>query len=105
MKIFQTLIVGICIMSIPFFSSCGDDDPDPCDYALETQDELNDVVDAQEAWIADPTNTAKCNAYKAAWTEYLDDLENHADCVRDVDQAAYDQAIDDAQASINQLQC
>ena len=105
MKILQTLIIGICIMSIPFFSSCGDNDPDPCDYAQETQDELNAVIAAQEAWVADQGNVAKCNAYKDAWTNYLNELEDHSDCVRDVDQEAYDQAIDDAQASINQIQC
>ena len=105
MKIFQTLIIGICIMSIPFFSSCGDNDPDPCDYVEETQDELQAVNDASTAWSADPTNVAKCNAFKVAYQEYLDALEDEVDCVRAEDQQAYDQAIDDAQDAINAFQC
>jgi len=105
MKNFQKLIVGICIMSIPFFSACGDNDPDPCDYAEETQDELNAVIAAQNAWTLDPTNAAKCNEFKSAYQAYLDELQDHDGCVRAEDQAAYDQAIHDAQASINSLQC
>jgi len=105
MKIFQTLIIGLCIMSIPFFSSCGDDDPDPCNYFDEVQDELNAFNSATEAYIADPTNTTKCNAYKAAAQDYLHALEDEADCVPAADQEAYDQSIDSAQASINSIQC
>ena len=105
MKNFQKLIVGICIMSIPFFSACGNDDPVSCNYAEEVQDELQAVTDAATAYGNDPTNPAKCNAYKVAFQDYLNALEDHDNCVRAEDQAAYDQAIDDAQASINALQC
>lgn len=105
MKNFQRLIFGICIMSIPFLNSCGDNDPDPCNYSDEIEDELNAVLAAQDAYIADPTNSSKCNAYKVSLNEYVDALEDNADCVLDSQQEAYDQALDSAQASINAIQC
>ena len=93
-------------MSVPFFSSCDNDDPDPsCSYVTEVQDELQAVTDAGTAWGNDPTNVAKCNAYKAALQDYIDALEDHDNCVPGSQQDEYDQSLEDAQNSINPFQC
>lgn len=105
MNTFQKMLVGVCIIAAPFLGSCGKDDPDPCNYLTESQQEYDALITASNAWAADPSNTAKCNAYKSAYQAYLNELDSHNNCVPVGQEAAYQQAIDDAQASINQLQC
>ena len=104
MNTFQKIIAGICIMSIPFLSSCGKD-PVSCNYATEVQNELNALSTAATAYGNNPT-TANCNAYKTSFQNYLNALEDHRSCATTAGQGAeFQQAIDDAQASLNQLQC
>lgn len=106
MNTFQKMLVGVCIVAAPFLGSCGkDNDPDPCNYITETQQEYDALIAASNAYAADPTNTAKCNAYKSAYQAYLNELEQHDNCVPAGQDAAYQQSIDDAQASINAFQC
>ena len=105
MNTIQKMLVGACLITAPFLGSCGKDDPEDCNYATETQDELNVLNTATDAYFADPQNTTKCNAYKTAWQNYLNELQEHDNCVLAGQEAAYQQALNDAQASINMIQC
>ncbi|MBK9983120.1 MAG: hypothetical protein IPP15_11985 [Saprospiraceae bacterium] len=103
MNTFQKIIAGICIMSIPFVSSCKKD-PVTCNWATEVQSELNALSTAAATYGNDPT-TANCNAYKAAVQNYLNALEDHKGCVPSEQSAGLQQAIDDERASLDALQC
>jgi len=105
MNTFQKMLVGTCVIAAPFLGSCGKDDPQDCNYVTETQDEYDALIAATNAWSADPQNTAKCNAYKNAFQNYLDELQDHDNCVLANQEAAYQQALIDAQASIDAIQC
>jgi len=105
MNTIQKMLVGACLITAPFLGSCGKDDPEDCSYVTETQDEYDALIAATNAYSADPTNTAKCNAYKNAFQDYLDELQEHDNCVLAGQEAAYQQALNDAQASINAIQC
>ncbi len=100
----QKIAVGIFIMSIPIINSCKKDEPASCNYATETQDELNAVSAAAVTYGNDPS-TANCNAYKAAFQTYLNALNSHSSCVLDSQQTEYHNAIIQAQADLDALQC
>lgn len=108
MNSLKKLLACLLLGALVFTYSCKNDDDDPsgCNYLTETQDELNAVNAASDAWIADPTNTAKCQAYKDAYQAYLDELEDHVECATvSGQQAQLQDAIDSAQAALNNLQC
>jgi len=83
----RILLVSVIVyFSVEMFSCSsdgdgGDGDPDFCTtaWALEVQDELNDIFTAAQAYSAEQT-TATCTAYKAAYTAYVDALEPFLNC-------------------------
>ena len=105
MNTVQKILAGLCIIAVPLLNACGNNDPAPCDYVLETQQEQEAFTAALNAYAADPTNVTKCNAYKNAYQAYLNDLQEHDNCVLAGQNAAYQQALNDAQDSINNIQC
>ncbi|MCB0619851.1 MAG: hypothetical protein KDC41_14310 [Saprospiraceae bacterium] len=103
------LLAGLLLFSAAFLTACGgDDDADPCgtnfNYTLDLQDEADALSAAASTYAANPT-TANCNAFVSAYQDYLNAAEDIADCVPTADQAAYQQAIDDAQAALSALAC
>jgi hypothetical protein len=104
MNTFQKIIAGLCIIAIPFVSSCKKD-PVTCNWVTEVQDELNAVTAASEAYSNDPLNSVKCQAYKDAFQNYLNALEDHKGCVPDEQSAQLQDSIDAAQISLNNLSC
>lgn len=105
MNTFEKIIAGICIIAIPFFNACKDNDPDPCNYATEVQDEYDAFAAALTAFTNDPTNVDKCNAYKNSLQDYVNALEDHDGCVPAGQEDEYQQSLDQAQAAIDALQC
>ncbi len=92
-------------MSIPFFSACGKNDPNTCNYVTEVQNESDALTAALTAYSNDPS-TANCNAFKGAYQDYLNALEDHRSCAVAAGQGtAFQQAIDNAQASLDTLVC
>ena len=102
-KLLFCLMLGFVVIS----NGCKkDDDPVGCNYAAEVQDEADALTAAATAYSNDPTNTAKCQAYKNAFQDYLNALEDHVDCAAiNGQQAELQSAIDQAQASVNAIQC
>ena len=100
----QKIFAVICIAAVPFFGSCGKDDPVGCSYLTEVQNEADALTTALTTYSNDPS-IANCNAYKDAYQDYLDALDEHNGCVLVGEQAAYQDAIDQAQAALDALQC
>ena len=76
----------LCFLVIVSFLGIGSckkkaTDPDFCGSTWVTQvtDEANALSTAATAYATDPT-TPNCNAYKAAFQDYLDALKPFADC-------------------------
>ncbi|MCB0629430.1 MAG: hypothetical protein R2824_18340 [Saprospiraceae bacterium] len=106
MKFFAVLFV----LSLGTTISCTKNDPGPggCaanfNYTAELQAEATALGNAASAYGQDPT-TENCNAYKAAYQDYLDAAEDIKLCVPQADLAAYQQAIDDARDNLDALAC
>lgn len=73
-------------------------------YGLELQAEATAFSNAASAYAQDQS-TENCNAYKVAGQAYLDAAADIDICVPTADRAAYQAAIDDAQASLDALAC
>ena len=103
-KLLACLMLGMVVITY----SCKKDDDDPvgCNYATEVQDEVNALTVASEAFSADPTNVAKCQAFKAAYQDYLDALESNIECATlSGQQAELQAAINQTQAALDAFQC
>jgi hypothetical protein len=103
-KLLACFMLGLVVITY----SCKKDDDDPvgCNYATEVQDEVNALTAASNAFSADPTNVAKCQAFKAAYQDYLDALESNIECATlSGQQAELQAAINQAQADLDAFQC
>lgn len=101
-------VLASIILSI---SACSDDNPlnplGACasgSWATEVTNESAALTTAAQAYTDDPT-VANCNAYKTAGTNYLDALEDARGCVIGATQSAFNQAVNEAQAEIDALDC
>ncbi len=86
-----------------------DDNADPCgvnwNFSNEIQDELELVIATSQAYSQNPT-TVNCNSYKAAYQDYLDAVRALENCARLAGQlTAFNQAIDEAETALNNIQC
>lgn len=105
MNPFQKIIAGICIIAIPFVSSCKKDDPQTCNYATELQVESTAINNALTAYTNDPS-TANCQAYKLSLQAYLNASVEFKSCVNAAGQGVeFQQYLDSLQATIDAIQC
>jgi hypothetical protein len=104
----KTLLSAVLIAASLLSFGCKDDDDDPVNcntWTTEIQDEFNELSAAAQAYASAMT-TANCNAYKAAAQAYVDAVEDAENCAAQVgQQAQWQQALLDAQASVNAIQC
>jgi hypothetical protein len=107
MNSLKNLFAVLALVASIGFVGCKDDDPVSCsDWAQQLQDELNAYSQALNEWSADPTNDAKCNAYRDALQDYLDEAEGLEECASNAGQGTqYQQAIDAAQDALDNFQC
>lgn len=102
-----TFFIALSLLST---LACSKDNPGPggCaanfNYAVELQDESSALSAAASAYGNDPS-TANCNAFKAAYQDYLDAAEDIRPCVLQADLSAYQAAIDDARDDLDDLTC
>ncbi len=110
MKKVKIGLLGLSLVALTFAPSCKKDDNSPgvgpcsgyTSWALSVQNESAAISAAALAYANDPT-PANCTAYKAAYQDYIDALENVRGCVPASQSAAYQKSIDDARASISSL--
>ena len=106
-KIFMTLFLGFIIAGI---SSCKNNEEKdaPCSvaWATELSDEMNAMSSAAQAYATDQS-TANCNAYKQAAQDYLNALKPYGDCtlLTGQDRIAWENALADAQESLDDMDC
>ena len=102
----------ILLLTVVTFSlfACKDKDGGdaPCSvaWATELQDEVSNYTSAAIAYSSNPT-TANCNAYKNALQAYLNAMEPYGNCatLSSTDRQSWQQAIDNAQASVDAIEC
>jgi hypothetical protein len=96
------LILGLVVLT---YSCKKDNDPVGCNYATEVENEVNALSAAATTYGNDPT-PANCQAYKTAYQNYLNALEDHLDCAAlSGQQAELQSLIDQAQAELDNFQC
>ena len=90
------------------FTGCSEDDViNGCGeqfWAEEVASEAEALSATASQFGLDPT-VANCNAFRAAAQNYLDALEGARPCVDSSERADFDEAVNEAQASINDLDC
>ena len=107
MKSFEKLLVCMLFGIVVFSIGCKkDDDPVGWNYATNVQDEVNALSTAATEYGNDPTNTAKCQAWKDAYQNYLNALEDNVECATvNGQEAELQSAINQAQAALDGIQC
>jgi gluconate kinase len=103
-KLLACFMLGLVVITY----SCKKDDDDPvgCNYLTEVQNEANTLSAAATAFSEDPTNVAKCQAFKDAYQDYLNALESNIECATlSGQQAELQAAINQAQAELDAFQC
>ena len=103
--------ITLFIFSLLLFSiGCGNDDPTDAgncstDFAQSFEDELQAVSNASQAYGSDPS-TANCEAFKAAYIDYLDALDGWEECANFYNQVTeWEQAIDAARMAADNIVC
>lgn len=103
-SIFKTLICA-AVLTTFFLGACGKNDPVGCNWANELQAESDALSAAATAYGNNPT-PANCQAFKDAYQDYLNEADNYVECAHTAGQGAELQnSIDQAQASLDDLQC
>ena len=107
----KILVFSVVAISISFLllSCSGNGVDERCgeawDPSSELNDELNAVVDAATLFGQDPSKE-NCEAYKAAYQDYLDELNEWKDCYYNAGlEAQFNQSLSDAQDDLNAINC
>jgi len=107
-KIFFVLFLAVVSVGSWTCKKDNNDNGDPCsiNWASDLVDEINAMNAAAQTYIADPTYE-NCIAYKNAAQAYLDALEPYGNCavLTGQDRVAWQNAIDEAQESLDNLNC
>ena len=107
------LFALVCLVGI---TGCKDDDDDNnvkggptgpgCAnaWATDLQDELNVISVAATNFANDPS-TANCNAFKAAYQDYLDALKPYGNCaaLSGTQRANWQQAVEQAEDNVDSI--
>lgn len=101
------LLLLFCLTLVLF--SCGDDEKDAANcansFSQEFSDEITAITNASNVYAMDPT-PANCNAFKTAYTNYINALQGWEDCAIQLNASDdWQQSIDDAMESVNQIEC
>jgi len=103
----NSFIILFCLtLFITGCSKDGDGGLAPCStaWATDLQGELTAVINAGAAFGADPSD-ANCNAYKAAYQDYINALKPYGNCATLTGQNRTDwqQAVAEAEADVATL--
>jgi len=115
MKYLRTNLFALFI-ALSFLMACGSDDKGDaieCTNAIVTQKFTEQTAALATALIAfsdDPTNADKCNEYLAVLQDYINFLTDYKSCFEELgfeldDNVTWDEAIADAQASLDGSSC
>lgn len=103
-------LVLMALMAILGLSSCKKEESDPSfcdlDWDTETEAEYDALVNAYNVYVND-LSAANCIAYKTAFGNYVEALKPFLECESwsDADLQELQGVIDEAEASMNMLDC
>jgi hypothetical protein len=111
-KMFATMnsmikfFAALALVAVVAVTACKDDDPAGCNWTQDLQAELDAYTAAANAWAADPQNTAKCNAYRDALQDYIDEAQTLQSCANAAGQGnEFQQALQQAEDSLAGFTC
>jgi hypothetical protein len=103
-------IALLAMIAMIGLSSCKKESSDPAicnlDWDTETETEYDALVTAYTTYAGNMT-VANCNAYKSAFTTYINALKPFLECESwsEADKQELQGVIDQAEATMNQLNC
>ena len=99
--IFSLFVLGSCGSSDPLEERCGSN----WNASASLEQEINNLTAAIALYSQEPTKE-NCEAYKDAYEEYIDVIEEWEDCyIYAGQQASFNQSIADARAAIEAIDC
>ena len=104
MKLLKFKFLFILCAACFSITSCGDDDID-CDNNTEVNAALDRVINASNAFVADPTNTDLCNEFVDANEDFLQLARDFEECVPASDLEAFRNNIQVAEDNLAMLDC
>jgi len=94
------------VFLVPLLFACKKDDPVACStaWSTELQNEITAISTAVQVWSMDQSEE-NCNALKDAYQDYIDALKPYGNCatLTGQDRVAWQQAIDEAEESIDSI--
>ena len=107
MNAFKPLI-PLALFAVITFASCGKEAATvTCGSASwwnEVADEWEGVANAASAWATDPS-VSNCEKYKDSYKDYIDALRNLDKCVTGSERKEFNDELDEAEESLEQLEC
>lgn len=106
MKSILSLISGLLILAIVGTGSlsCRKASCGSLGWAVDIQDELNNLSATSAAYSQNPT-PANCQAYREAYIDYIDALKSWDKCVESGSRASWQQSLNEAEQDAENLQC
>ena len=100
------IVYLISFLFVLTMMSCRKSSPLACSlWALEIVDEATVLSEAQVRYSDDPT-PANCRAYRRAYEDYINELDRYGGCTFTAeDRRDWEESIDDARQSIDDLNC
>jgi hypothetical protein len=97
MKTIPIILVAACLICLGF-SSCGPAGPKcrTLGFSFALQNEILTLSAAQSAFQQDPS-PQNCNAYREAYSNYIEALKGYGGCVPAEDRADWQQSLDEAE--------
>ena len=108
MKFTQIIFFFLLFGSLSFIACSSDDDVD-CDNEAAVAQLFNDgaqaVLDATEAWVADPSES-NCLTLRSTYSDWIDDLEGFQGCADQAGQGdEYRDAIQQSREALDTIPC
>ena len=102
------MMVGLASLALGILNSCSKS-PATCGpagfgWALSITDESQALSEAQSAYQQNPT-TQNCEKYKKAYHDYYDALKGYEKCLSGAERDSWQDAIEETQDEIDDIQC
>jgi len=88
-------------------SSCGKEVAlcSSSDFDDKYEAAINEFSIAQSAYFNDPENTEKCETFRTAYLNYINQLRDLTDCAAIQGRADFSQSLDEAEADFENFEC
>jgi|GEM_PF-6978721 len=66
---------------------------------------ISDFTTAQNAWFTDPDNMQKCETFRTAYQNYINELRDLSDCAVIQGRTEFRESLDEAEADFQDFEC